>query len=314
MTGTEGPWDVIVVGGGSAGLSAALMLVRSRRRVLVIDGGHPRNAVASRMHGLLGRDHTSPLELLADGRREIAGYGGRFVHRGVTEVAVAGNGFAVTADDRSTYQSRRLLVATGLRDELLDLPGLREQWGRGVVTCPYCDGYEARDRRIAVLATAPMSVFQAQLLRQLSPRVVYFSRGELDPSERDVPALEARGIGIDRRPVTRVVTADDRVVAIETSDGDHVDIDVVFVAPPPRPRDDVLRQLGAARTDDGSWVRVDAAGRTSVPGLFAVGNVVDPTANVPMSMGAGSAVGGTINADLVTDDIANALTAASTTA
>jgi thioredoxin reductase len=296
-------WDVIVVGGGSAGLSSALMLVRSRRRVLVLDDGDPRNGVASHMHGVLGRDHTSPLALLADGRREVEGYGGVVRPDPVVDAAVADGGFAVTLGDGSTHRARRLLVATGLRDELPDIPGIREQWGRGVVTCPYCDGYEARDRRIAVLATAPMSVFQTQLLRQLSANVTLFSRGELrlgDDTRRD---LDARGIAVDDRPVARVVIDDGSVVAIETTDGERFPADVVFIAPRSIPRDEILVQLGAHRTADGAWTEVDAAGRTSVPGLFAVGNVVDPMANVPMSMGAGAAVGGALNADLVTEDI-----------
>jgi thioredoxin reductase len=300
-------WDVVVVGGGSAGLSAALMLVRSRRRVLVLDGGEPRNGVASHMHGVLGRDHTSPLGLLADGRREVERYGGRIEAGTIVDAVPTDGGFAVRTDDGSTQQTRRLLVATGLRDQLPDIPGVQDQWGRGVVTCPYCDGYEARDRRVAVLATAAMSVFQAQLLRQLSAEVTYFSRGMLPPSEDQRAAFAARGIKLDDRPIARVVTVDDAVVAIETVDGDRIDIAVVFIAPQPVPRDELLVRLGAARRDDGAWTAVDATGRTSVPGLFAVGNVVDPMANVPMSMGAGSAVGGALNADLVTNDIARAL-------
>jgi thioredoxin reductase len=291
------------VGGGSAGLSSALMLVRSRRRVLVLDDGAPRNGVASHMHGVLGRDHTSPLALLADGRREVEGYGGVVRPGTVRDATVAEDGFTVTLADGSTHRARRLLVATGLRDELPDIPGLAEQWGRGVVTCPYCDGYEARDRRIAVLATAPMSVFQAQLLRQLSASVTYFSRGEFPPDANALGDLEARGIALDDRAVAQVVVDDGAVVAIETIDGDRSPCDVVFIAPRSIPRDEILMQLGARRTANGGWTEVDAAGRTSVPGLFAVGNVVDPMVNVPMSMGAGAALGGALNADLVTEDI-----------
>ena len=310
MNAAESSWDVIVVGGGSAGLSSALMLVRARRRVLVLDGGEPRNGVAPRMHGLLGRDHTSPLDLLADGRREIEGYGGRCEAGSVLDVEVIDGGFVVGTDGGHRHTARRLLVATGLRDDLPAISGVREQWGRGVVVCPYCDGYEVRDRRIAVIATAPMSAFQAKLLRQWSTDVTYFSRGEFPPTDLDRAEFEARGIELEERRIARVVSSNGVVTAVETVDGDRVSADVVFIAPPSIPRDDVLRRLGAAPTEDG-WIQVDGSGRTSVPGLYAVGNVVDLTLNVAMSIGAGAAVGGAINADLVVEDTAIALADAS---
>jgi thioredoxin reductase len=306
MDRLDGSWDVIVVGGGSAGLSAALMLVRARRRVLVFDNGQPRNGVAPRMHGLIGRDDTSPLELLADGRREIEGYGGRCETGMVVDVEVIGDGFVVATKGGRRHTARRLLVATGLRDDLPVIPGLREQWGRGVVVCPYCDGYEVRDRRIAVIATAPMSIFQAKLLRQWSDDVTYFSRGVFAPTERDRPEFDARNIAVEERPIARVVSSDGIVTAVETVDGELIDADVVFIAPPSIPRDDILRLLGATRTDDG-WTQVDGAGKTTVAGLYAVGNVVDLTLNVAMSIGAGAVVGGAINADLVDEDTSIAL-------
>jgi thioredoxin reductase len=306
MDRVDSSWDVIVVGGGSAGLSAALMLVRARRRVLVLDNGQPRNRVAPRMHGLLGRDHTSPLDLLADGRREIEGYGGRCETGTVLDVEAIDDGFVVATEDGRRRTARRLLVATGLRDDLPAIPGLREQWGRGVVVCPYCDGYEVRDRRIAVIATAPMSIFQAKLLRQWSADVTFFSRGEFAPTARDRAEFDARNITVNERPIARIVSSDGVVTAVETVDGDRIGADVVFIAPSSIPRDDILRRLGASRTDDG-WTQVDGGGKTSVAGLYAVGNVVDLTLNVAMSIGAGAAVGGAINADLVVEDTSSAL-------
>jgi thioredoxin reductase len=306
MDEIDSSWDVIVVGGGSAGLSAALMLVRARRRVLVLDNGQPRNRVAPRMHGLLGRDHTSPLDLLADGRREIKGYGGRCETGTVLDVEAIDDGFVVATEDGRRRTARRLLVATGLRDDLPAIPGLHEQWGRGVVVCPYCDGYEVRDRRIAVVATAPMSVFQAKLLRQWSADVTFFSRAEFTPTEHDRAEFDARNITVNERPIARIVSSDGVVTAVETVDCDRIGTDVVFIAPPSIPRDDILRRLGASRTDDG-WTRVDSAGKTTVAGLYAVGNVVDLTLNVAMSIGAGAAVGGAINADLLVEDTSIAL-------
>ncbi|WP_127792592.1 NAD(P)/FAD-dependent oxidoreductase [Agromyces sp. LHK192] len=330
-------WDVIIVGGGSAGLSAALMLGRSLRRTLVIDEGRPRNAVAGHMHGVLGRDHTSPLDLLAEGRREL----GRYEHVAVEASAVvasavvtatrtdaasrtdpSGGGssgaprFAVELADGTRHLARRLLVASGLRDELPDIPGLAAQWGTGVVVCPYCDGWEHRGRRVAVLAGGPMSTHQAQLMRQLSDDVVYLVSGtELSDASR--AALLARGIAVEQREVREVVADDDgRLRGIRFEDGDVREVDVVFAAPAPRPNDTVLRALDAAfeERQGAEWVVLDQMGRTSVPGLFAAGNVTDPRSSVPFAMAGGNFAGAAINADLVEEEIEAAVAAAATAA
>src|SRR5258708_32185551 len=149
--------DVIVVGGGLAGLAGALASVRARRSVLVVDSGHPRNAPAAHGHGYLTRDGASPLELLAAGRAEVAGYGGQIMTGTVTALArLPGGSFEVTLADGSSRRARRVLVATGLVDEYPDVPGLRERWGRDVVHCPFCFGWELRDQPLAVLAMARM--------------------------------------------------------------------------------------------------------------------------------------------------------------
>lgn len=306
-------WDVIVVGGASAGLSAALMLVRARRRVLVLDGGAPRNAVAPHMHGVLGHDGRSPLDLVADGRREVEGYGGVLRAARVTSIDAEGAGgtsFVVATEDGSRERTRRVVAATGLRDELPDIPGMAEQWGRGVVVCPYCDGYESRDARIAVIGTSPMSVHQAQLLRQWSADVTYFPNGVGAPDDGAVRAFDARRIRVDHRAVTGVVGGAGALVGIGTGDGATVPVDRVFTGPVPKPNDGLLRRLGVDLVEGGmtdGWVAVDVNGATSVRGVWAVGNVVDPRANVPVSMGQGAFAGGAVNADLIEEDTALAI-------
>lgn len=305
-------WDVVVIGGGSAGLSAALMLVRARRRVLVLDGGLPRNRFAAHMHGVLGHDGKSPLELLAEGRREVEGYGG--VVREATAVRTSrdGAGFAVEDSEGQIVKARRLVVATGARDELPDIEGLAEFWGRGVAVCPYCDGYEVRDQRIGVIATGEMSLHQVQMLRQWSPSIVYLT-GELDvPDGADRASLDALGIVIEEGPIRRVVSEADRIHGAEMADGRLIELDAIFTMPRSVPLDEPLRQLGAERTEQplGSFVTVDFSGRTSVDGVWAVGNIANPAANVPVSMAAGSAAGGALNYDLVLEDIRLALDAA----
>ncbi|MCI2956644.1 NAD(P)/FAD-dependent oxidoreductase [Agromyces atrinae] len=301
--------DVLIIGGGTAGQSAALMLTRAGRRVAIIDAGEPRNGVVEHMHAVLGHDGVKPTDLLARGRRDIEGYGGEFVDgRAVTAVPVDG-GFAVTLDAGDTLTARRLIVTTGLRDELPAIPGLREQWGRGVVTCPYCDGYEVRGRRIGVLATSAGGVHQAQLLRQWSPQVTYFENGTGMP-EADVAAgFAARGVIVEPGPVAEVISTDGVLTAVVLADGRSIAIDSIFTAPTLVPNGTLLADLGAELTESpiGTVVAVDAFGATSVPGVWAAGNVVNPMANVPVSMGAGSMAGAAVNANLVQDDIARAV-------
>ncbi|WP_173923148.1 NAD(P)/FAD-dependent oxidoreductase [Agromyces sp. Marseille-P2726] len=297
-------WDVIIIGGGSAGLSAALQLGRSRRRVLVLDSGAPRNRFAAHMHGVLGRDGWSPLDLLAAGRDEVARYGVVVEVADVTSASFGDDGFQIVVDG-THHIGRRLLVATGVRDELPDVPGLAEQWGTGAAVCPYCDGWEVRDQRIAVLASGEMSVHQAQLLRQLSTDITYFVNGS-DLSDEARAGLVARGVDVEPRRVDRVLADEDgRLSGIRLVDGAEVPIDAIFLHPRPVPNDGVLRSLGATTTELAGvdWVAVDENGRTSVAGLFAAGNVVSPRTSVPMASGSGNAVGAMINADLVEEDV-----------
>ncbi|MFF2389598.1 NAD(P)/FAD-dependent oxidoreductase [Agromyces sp. NPDC058104] len=318
-------WDVIIVGGGSAGLSAALMLGRSRRRVLVLDEGRPRNRFAGHMHGVLGRDHSSPLALLDDGRAELGRYDGVTLRSGVAVGAEAADdvapdahapasGFTLDLADGERLLARRLLVASGLTDVLPDVPGLAEQWGRGAFVCPYCDGWEARDRGVAVLATSAAQVHQAQLMRQLSDRVTVFAHGAQLPEEARAGLL-ARGIGIEDRAVAAVIADEAGALrGIRLDDGTEVATDAIFAGPEPEPNDPVLRSLTvdrAAHPMGGEFAVVDAMGRTSVPGVWAAGNVTDPRSSVPYAMAAGSMAGAAINADLVEEEVRAALAAPS---
>jgi len=301
-------WDVAVIGGSFSGLSAALMLVRSRRRVVVIDAGAPRNRSAAHMHGVLGHDGRSPLELLADGRREVERYGGIIRSGRAVSAARDDDGFTLRLDDDETLRARRLVVATGLRDELPEIDGLAEQWGRGVVICPYCDGWEARDSRIGILATGPFSGHQAQLLRQWSPRVTYLAN-EIEVPSDQARALEARGIEIVIGRVTRLRSVDGVLTGVTLDGGRHVDLDVIFIASRLMPNDGLLDGLGVERdqTPFGSFPKIDAMGATSVSGVWAIGKVANAVANVPVAMGAGSFAGAAVNMDLITAEIAHAL-------
>lgn len=304
----DNDYDVVVVGAGAAGLNAALLLARARRRVAVVDNGQPRNAPAEHMHGFITRDGVPPSVFLEAGRAEVVGYGAVMIDAVVDTVNPAdGGGYTVLLDDGASLRTRGLVVATGLRDELPDVPGVREHWGRDVVHCPYCHGYEFRDQSIGVLGTSPGAVFHAQLLRQWSPDVVLFAH-TLELTAEDRALLDARGIVVAEGPVSSLVVRDNAVRAVKLADGSSVPRSAVFVVPRMVPRDSLLTGLGCAVGDDG-WVSVDRSGRTSLPGVWAAGNVIDPRAQVVTSAGMGSAAGFALNIELVQQDIANAAAA-----
>ena len=297
-------WDVVVIGGGPAGLAAALMLGRARRRVLVVDSGRPRNRFASQMHGVLGQEGIEPAELARQGRAEAAGYGVEFVDGTAIGVEETPDGLILTLDETRPLRTRAVIVATGLRDDLPAIPGLAEHWGRGVLHCPYCHGWEVRDQRLGVLTTSPLGAHQAQLVRQWSDRLVVFTAGlgELDePSER---RLRARGIELVASEVVEVLGEGDRLTGVRTADGNLVELDALFTVAAPVPLDGFLAGLKLARSDTpwGSFLTVDETGRTSHPRIWAAGNVANPALSVPMAIGAGTGVGAAVNFALVTED------------
>jgi thioredoxin reductase len=307
---TNDRYDVLVIGGGASGLSGALMLARSRRSVAVIDAGSPRNAPADGVHGLLGRDGMPPAELLARGRAEISGYGGEVVPGEVAAVTPDDGGFELTLTDGRVARARRLLVTTGLVDELPGLPGLRERWGRDVIHCPYCHGWEVRDRSIGVLAGGPMSVHQALLFRQLTDDVTFFTREtQLDGEQRE--ELAARGIGVLEDRVEALQIKGDRLTGVRLADGTVIGLDVLVVAPRATVPAGLLASIGLtpAAHPAGEHIPAGLAGRTDVPGVWVAGNVTDPTAQVGAAAAAGALAGAHINADLVAAETRDAVAA-----
>jgi thioredoxin reductase/SAM-dependent methyltransferase len=296
--------DAVIVGGGAAGLSAALMLARSRRSVVVIDAGEPRNAPADGVHGLLGRDGMRPLALLASGREEARGYGARIVEDEVVEVSGEEGGFSVNLRGGDTLRGRRLLLATGPVDELPDIPGVRERWGRDVLHCPYCHGWEVRDRQIGIIASGPMSVHQALAVRQLSDQITFFAQDvELDADER--ARLDALGITVVPGVVAAVEVRDDRIYGVRLApDGTLVELDVVVVAPRMVARSSVFAGIGIKATDHpaGAFIEADQFGATPVPGVWAAGNVSDLSAQVGAAAAAGARAAQHMNSLMVMEE------------
>ncbi|MBB6377103.1 thioredoxin reductase (NADPH) [Pseudonocardia eucalypti] len=301
-------YDVVVIGGGVAGLAAATMLGRSRRRVVVVDAGEPRNAPAEHLHGFLSRDGAAPTELLAAARREVRSYGGELTKGRAEGVdRLEGDGFAVRLDGGGRLTTRAVLVATGLRDELPEIPGLAERWGREVLHCPYCHGYEVRDRPLGVVGgeNRPFTLHQAQLIRQWSGDVVFFpNRIELAEGERR--RLDARGVRVVEGEVARVVAGAGGGLGVELAGGRLVERAALFVGPRFAPRDGLLAGLGCARGEDG-WVATDRTGRTSVDGVWAAGNVMDSPAQLINAAAQGSAAAVAVNHHLLAADVEAAL-------
>ncbi|MFF0723802.1 NAD(P)/FAD-dependent oxidoreductase [Streptomyces sp. NPDC004134] len=318
-------YEAVVVGGGAAGLTGALMLARSRRSVAVIDAGAPRNAPAEGVHGLLGREGMPPGELLARGRAEVRGYGGHVVPGEVTGVARESapgtgggpgegeGGFVVTLADGRSVRARRLLVTTGLVDELPAVPGVRERWGRDVLHCPYCHGWEVRDQAVGVLATGPMALHQAVLFRQLSADVTYFAHTTEPPAGEDAEQLDALGVRVVTGEVAGLEVAADRLTGVRLADGTVVPRQALVVAPRMVARGGLLTALGltpvAHPSGMGEHIPADATGRTDVPGVWVAGNVTDMTAQVHAASSAGAMAGAQINADLVAEDTRRAVAA-----
>jgi len=296
-------YDVVVVGGGAAGLTAALVLGRARRSVAVVDAGSPRNAPAAHMHGYLSRDGMPPADLLAAGRGEIAEYGVELI---ADRVAGLEAGFSVRLAGGHPLKARRLLIATGSRDELPAIPGVPQRWGRDFLHCPYCHGWEVRDQPIGVLGTGAASMQHALLVRQWSEDVIFFAHA-VELSADEMAQLGARDIETVAGVVKRLVVEGDRLTGVELSDGRIIARTAIFVRPVNVPNGSELFTGLGCEIDDNGFVVVDGSGRTTVAGVWAAGNVVDPRLQVISAAGAGSAAAIAINADLVREDAERAM-------
>jgi len=300
-------YDVLVVGGGPAGLSAALVLARARRSVLVIDDGAPRNAAADHLQGFLSRDGLPPAELLEVGRAEVTGYGGTITSGTVTQLVDCGSkGFQALVDDGQRVRARKVLVTTGLRDELPDVPGLVDRWARDVLHCPYCHGWEVQDQPLGVLWNGPDSVRYAHVVRQWTHDLVLFAPTDT-LCARERTELVARAIGVVEGTVDRVVVEDDHVVGVAMADGHTIPRRAVFVPPRFVPQHALLTDLGCDLDEQG-WVVTGPGGTTSVRGVWVAGNVANARAQVVTAAGEGSAAAIAINADLVADDVRTGVT------
>ena len=268
-------YDVVIVGGGPAGLSAALALGRARKRVLLADAGVRRNAAAEHIQNFVTRDGTPPDEFRRLGREQLASYPNVTI-RDARVAAISGSkgAFRVDLGDQAV-DARRILLCTGMVDEVLPLEGFRELWGRSIFQCPYCHGWEVQDRPWGYLAHSPEPahlVLFATMIRGWTRDVVAFTGGAFEVPAEAQQALRVAGVRLETAPIARLVAKDGRLVAVELDDGTRVEREVLFAHPPQR-QVDIVGALGVALDADG-FVQVDPMRReTSVPGIHAAGDL-----------------------------------------
>jgi thioredoxin reductase len=310
MTASENrsePVDVVIVGGGPAGLSAATALGRSRRSVVVIDAGEPRNAPAAHAHNVFSRDGAPPLELLAEARAQTREYGVEILEDRAMQLGRDGELITVTTAAGSAVQGRRLLLASGLRDVLPDIPGLARHWGDSVVHCPYCHGWEVRDRAIVVIGSSPRSGHQALMFSRLSDDVVFVRHDT--PAEAELDAdLVALGVRIVDGRATRLLDdASGTLRAVALENGTELPAGAVAIGPSFEARTELYEQLGGTPSiveGMGVVIPADAVGRTPLVGVWAVGNASDAGAMVGASAAAGTMAGAQLNVDLLMEEAA----------
>lgn len=286
-------YDVIVIGGSFAGLSAALQLARARRKVLLLDAGLPRNRFADEAHGLLGHDGRAPTAILRDARSQLLRYPAVEIRTGeASAVERIDDGFAVGLSSGAEERARRLVLATGVTDTLPPIPGLRERWGESVLHCPYCHGYEVRDLPLAVLAAHPMSPHQALLIPDWGP-TTYFTQGEFEPEPAELQAFAERGVAIERTPIVELLGEAPALNGVRLADGRELNVAAIFTAPRTAPTIPLAAMLGCEHEDGptGPFIKIDQWGATSVDGVWAAGDAATPMHNATLASAAGVLAG-----------------------
>jgi thioredoxin reductase len=292
-TPASAPYDAIVVGGSFAGLSAAMQLARARKRILLVDAGKPRNRFSHASHGFLGQDGVAPLAIMREGTRQLAAYPGvSFLYEEALEASASDDGFAIHFADGSERHARRLVLATGVRDELPAVPGLQERWGNTVLHCPYCHGYEVADQSLGVLANHAMSAHQATIIPDWGP-TTYFTQGRFEPDAEQLAHMLARGVTIERTPVVALLGEAPGLDGVRLADGRTIAVHALFTAPLTHMSSPLAMQLGCAFEQGplGPYIRVDERKQTSVPGVFAAGDAASPMYNATMASAAGVMAG-----------------------
>lgn len=283
-------YDALIVGGSFAGLSAALMLARARKRVLLVDNAQPRNRFANHAHNLIGHDGKPPAVLLGEAIDQLMAYPNVELRIAFArEGSRVDDGFRLHLDEGAPVEGRTLVLATGMRDVLPPLPGLAERWGQSVLHCPYCHGYEFAGQALGVLATGPMSPHQGEMIPEWGP-TTYFTQGAFEPTTDELQRLQALDVSIERLPVVALEGGGGSLSSVRLADGRRVALAALFTAPRQVFASDLARNLGCEIVEGplGPRVVVDPVGATCVPGLFAAGDMANPMQSAALAVAGGT--------------------------
>lgn len=299
-------FDAIVVGGSFAGLSAAMQLARARRRILVVDAGLPRNRFADASHGFLGQDGKAPGQIVREATCQVAAYPAvEFVHAEALDAEALDLGFKLALAGGRVVKARRLVLATGVVDILPEVAGLKERWGASVLHCPYCHGYEHRDRPLGVMAGHPMSAHQAAMIPDWGPTTL-FTQGMFEPDQDERALLDARGVSIERTPIVALLGSAPDLDAVALADGRTVALNGLFIAPAQRMASPLAQMLGCEFDEGplGPIIRTDAWKATTVSGVYAAGDAARPMQNATLASADGVLAGVGAHQSLIRDALA----------
>lgn len=297
----EKAFEVLIVGGSYAGLSAAMSLGRSLRRVLVVDGGKPCNATTPHSHNFLTQDGSTPAEIAGEARRQLSIYESvELVTDLVVKVEKVPEGFKSLLQSGTLVMSKKIIFATGIRDQLLDVPGFAECWGISVIHCPYCHGYEYRAKRMAILGNGEVAMHYAMLVGNLTSELQIFTNGKADFAEDQVMKLKKHGISINELPLVEIDHVDGYLRSVVLKKGNererHV-LDALYYRPPFEQHCKIPEELGVELTDQG-YLKVDAMQKTNVEGVFACGDNSAAMRSVATAVAAGNMTGAVVNREL----------------
>lgn len=302
--GSSATYDVIIVGGSIAGLSAALALGRSLRRVLVTDSGRPCNRQTPHAHNFLTRDGESPAQLNAIARTQATAYPSVTIREGrVTTLTKTENGFTVTTDQSAHYQARKVLLATGVEDLMPPINGFAESWGRSVAHCPYCHGYEVHGRALGVLGNGDAGLEFVQLIQNWSKNLTLFTNGPATLTDEQLSVVRRLNVPIVETPIARIMHDKGFMTAIQLQDGSSVDLTFLFARVPFRQHSDLAQQVGCELGPTGLIV-ASPFGETNVPGLFAAGDNTSPMRSLVAASASGTTAGAWLNRELISEDVA----------
>ncbi|QHG65857.1 NAD(P)/FAD-dependent oxidoreductase [Pseudomonas putida] len=291
-------FDVIIVGGSYAGVSAGLQLARARRKVLVIDAGVRRNRFAQSSHGFLGQDGRNPGAIAEEARSQLLAYPTvQWLTQSAVSAVKEGDGFVVGTANGEQFSGRRLILASGVVDELPAIPGLADRWGQSVFHCPYCHGYELDGGPIGVLAASPVAIHHAMMLPDWGP-TTFFLNGVFEPDAEQLAQLQRRGVQLEREGV---VAVEGDCANVTLASGRVVELAGLFTQPRTRMASPLPAMLGCAFEDGpmGAFIKVDAMRETSVPGVFACGDAAVAAGNVAIAVGEGARTGGAAHHSLI---------------